>query len=606
MSGTDSATAQAPAVSSRDSTALVREAEDRQRDFEFFRQSRIPVSPDEPGARCDQRIGRICIWFGGDEEADYPPEPREVKEARGQLVGLLASSAARIQDPWITGQLVHYLAEDGRLDEAEAAARACSLREGWWCSALLGYTLHLQEEFVAAETAFREALAAMPERERERWTTRYVFTRDAQRALERGEPEERERLWNLYWQLSDPLFLADGNDRLTDHLARWVQAHNYREAENPQQMFWEEDLEETLVRYGRILGYSRSQSPGRMMGGGGFGRGGLNLQDTRRVIGHHHPRSRGYLFPDEFLASPSEIVPESWITAPRESRTWYAPPYAPDFNALDTQVGRFWRGEQVLVVGAFRPERRAPGGGDPRAGDSGRGGGSTPAGGVFDAGGAPARSEPLMRGPVSAALFLVPVDGTGEVLSVRGSEEDGVLTLLAPPGRYVSSLEVWDEVGRAAWRARQGVTRVPLAPGTAAVSDLVILEPGAPLPETLDEALPNLRRGVRIRQGERFSVAWEVYGLGVRAPAQVTLGFTRGRPGFLQRVGEFVGILEPDQPVEVSFQDASLEDVQTAFRSVSLQLPDLEPGEYTLHLRVEVPGRDPAVTSRPITVVAGP
>jgi hypothetical protein len=573
-----SAFAQSPAVSSRDSTALVREAKDRQRDFEFFRQSRIPVQADQAGARCDERIGRICIWFGGDEETNYPPEPREVKEARGQLIDLLATSGARIRDPWIAGQLVHYLAEDGRLEEAEAAARACVLRESWWCSALLGYTLHLDEEFVGAEAAFREALASMPERERERWTTEYVFERDAERTLDRAQAAERERLWNLYWRLSDPLILTEGNDRLTDHFARWVQARNYRDAENPQQMFWEEDLEETLVRYGRILGYSRSQSPGQMMGRGGFGGGGFNLQDTRRVIGHHHPRSRGYLFPDQFLASPSEILPESWITAPRESRTWYAPPYAPDFNALDTQVGRFWRGDQVLVVGAYRPERMARAGGPPR-------------------------DEPLMRGPVSAALFLVPVDGTGDVLSARGREEDGVLTLLAPPGRYVSSLEVWDQVGRAAWRARQGVERVPLAAGTAALSDLLILEPGAPLPDSLEGALPNVRRGVRIQQGERFTVAWEVYGLGVRAPAQVTLGFTRGRPGFLQRVGEFVGVLQPDTPVEVSFEDASLEDVQTAFRSVSLQLPDLEPGEYTLHLRVEVPQREPAVTSRPIVVV---
>jgi hypothetical protein len=42
--------------------------------------------------------------------------------------------------------------------------------------------------------------------------------------------------------------------------------------------------------------------------------------------------------------------------------------------------------------------------------------------------------------------------------------------------------------------------------------------------------------------------------------------------------------------------------VQTVFRAVEYGLPDLQPGEYTLHLRLDIPGREPTVTSRPITV----
>jgi hypothetical protein len=83
---------------------------------------------------------------------------------------------------------------------------------------------------------------------------------------------------------------------------------------------------------------------------------------------------------------------------------------------------------------------------------------------------------------------------------------------------------------------------------------------------------------------------------------RVTLGFTRGRPGFLTRVGEFLGILEPDRPVDVIFQDRGPDSVQTAFRAIELQLPDLDPGEYTLHLKLELAGREPVVTSRPIIV----
>ncbi len=95
---------------------------------------------------------------------------------------------------------------------------------------------------------------------------------------------------------------------------------------------------------------------------------------------------------------------------------------------------------------------------------------------------------------------------------------------------------------------------------------------------------------------------WEVYGLRVEQPARVTIGFTRGRPAFLQRVGEFLGVIDPENPVEITFDDPGPDGVQSAFRAVDLELPDLEPGEYTIHLRLDLPGREPAITSRPIVV----
>ncbi|NQU41895.1 hypothetical protein HQ520_01325 [bacterium] len=176
------------------------------------------------------------------------------------------------------------------------------------------------------------------------------------------------------------------------------------------------------------------------------------------------------------------------------------------------------------------------------------------------------------------------------------------MTINSPPGRYVSGLEVVDLQGKQAWRARQGVAQLPLAPGRLDVSDLLILKEGTPLPGSLEEAMLHVRPGVRIRRGERFPVVWEAYGLRVDEPVRVTLGFTRGRPGFLTRVGEFLGVIEPDRPVEVIFEDRGPDSVQTVFRSIEFRLPDLDPGEYTLHLRLELAGSEPVVTSRPIIV----
>ena len=563
-----------------DPKAMVKAAHDRQRDFEMFRQSRIPVVTERGTQSCDQQIGRMCIWFGGPEEDDFPAERPEVEMARRELIGVLYKTAEAVPDAWVIGELVRYLVESGDVARAEQVARGCGVEEAWWCSALQGYVLHIEGRWVESEAAFREALAGMPQKDRDRWAgPRYIIPRNREKDFNRGDPPEREARWELFWRLSDPLYLVEGNDRLTDHFARWVEAANQRDVESPDGMFWDEDLEETLVRYGRIRGYSRTHSPASMMRGGR-----LNLQDTRSVIGHHASMSRGYLFPEQFLKSPSEIPPESWITAPREARTWYAPPYAPDFRGLETQVGRFRRDDEMLVVGAYAPNPYMHPDMAPAPVAAG-----------------PSYAREAAHG-LRSGLFLVPEDG-GPTVDVQGADSSGVFTLRATPGRYVSSVEVWDSAGKRAWRARQGVRQNPLVPGLVAVSDLLVLEPGAELPASLDEAIPHVRRGVRIKRGERFTVVWEVYGLRVQETAQVSLGFTKGRPGFLGKVGDFLGTLQPDHPVQVAFQDTGTDGVQTVFRSVFLELPaELEPGDYTLHLRLDLPGREPAIASRPIVV----
>jgi hypothetical protein len=65
---------------------ILEELHDLQEEFERYRESRIPVEMERSGGSCDERIGRICIWFGGDGEESYPAEFREVKQARIELI----------------------------------------------------------------------------------------------------------------------------------------------------------------------------------------------------------------------------------------------------------------------------------------------------------------------------------------------------------------------------------------------------------------------------------------------------------------------------------------------------------------------------------------
>lgn len=569
------APAAAQELEATDAEGITEELKELQEEFEFFRQRNTPVQRERPGGGCDERIGRICIWFGGEEDEEDPIELREVGQARVQLVRAFAEGFEKAPNRWILGQWVHYLAENDNVREADRVAKACGIPEQWWCSALEGFALHVLTRYVESEEAFRRAMTEMPGEERRYWMTpRYVLTGDGVDAFMEGSPEEQTARFDLFWLLSDPLFLFEGNDRFTDHFARWVEAINAREAADPLGIPWGEDLEETLVRYGRNTGYGRTHDPQRMMSNG-FG-------DTRRMVGYHHPKSRGYLFPEDFLESPSDIYPETWITAPREARTWYAPPYAPEVRGLETQMGRFRRDGQMMVVGAYRPTVTTGQDADVVSAWGPRGG---------------------VTGPPAAGMFLVPDDGRAP-LRTQTREQEGVLTMRVRPGRYVAGLEVVDLQGRQAWRARQGVVQRTLEPGMVDVSDLMILNAGAPLPESLDEALPNIRPGVRMKAGERFPVVWEVYGLRLLEPVRVTIGFSRGRPGFLERVGDFLGLLEPESNIDITFDDTGPDVVQAVFRSIELELPDLEPGEYTLHLRLELAGRTPIVASRPIIVEA--
>ena len=130
----------------------------------------------------------------------------------------------------------------------------------------------------------------------------------------------------------------------------------------------------------------------------------------------------------------------------------------------------------------------------------------------------------------------------------------------------------------------------------------MLFRSGVPLPETLDEAIPHMRPGIRLRAGERVPVVWEMYGLGLQEPVQVTLGFSEGRPEFMGDPEDFIEELEASETIDVTFEDRGPDVVQAVFRSVELELPDLEPGEYTLHLRLELAGRTPLITSRPIVV----
>jgi hypothetical protein len=511
---------------------------------------------------------------------------------------------------------------------------------------------HERGLWTVADEAFAQALQEMPPDTAALWTSaEHLFDESVRESYEVAGG--KESLEERVWLLSDPLYLVAGNDRKTEHLARRVLVRLGAEAINGTGLEWQDDLEEITIRWGAPEGWSRERDVPQ----------GDTMTDSRRMVSHR--RGQEFLPPVVALADPSLLPPGGWTLGDRarlelreggppvdplassgllaaltqstnptggtvdlmgiirdgvaRSGPWtgYTAPYATDIDLLDTQVARFRRGDSLLVVGAYAPGPEQPKDSTaapptpprkPQVRDvreernvsrSDIQARTNPFGRVEE--------EPIPFMPevleenVESGLFLVDTE-SGDVHEVRGDGPEGALQLQLPNGHYVVGLEAFNPQGKKAWRARYGLWQDPIVPGLAAISDLLILRGGGEIPTSLDEALPGALPAVRIEAGEAFKLAWELYGLRPGETARVRIGVDRGT-GLLGQVGQFLRLLEPEEPVVMTFEDAGPDVLGTVFRAVELNLPDLEPGDYRLSVEIDLEGREPMTVGRLIQIV---
>ncbi|GMR12672.1 MAG: hypothetical protein BMS9Abin29_0863 [Gemmatimonadota bacterium] len=600
-------------VSEADSLELLAKAKDVQTRFERYREERIPPELGRGGRGCDDLVGRFCLRFGGEDESgewQVPEEPIEFGMARVRVLRDLAEIARKIPgDEWVLGQRVYYMGEVGDWGRAEKLAQQCGGRESWWCTALIGMIRNAEGQWIEADEIFDQAIAQMPPDVAADWQApTYLLDDDGVDAFK--DAPDKQTLEDRMWLLADPLYLVDGNDRKTEQYARQVLIRIREEAANAYGVEWGDDIEQLTLRYGAEKAWERRRSVPT-----------ASLQDTRSIVGRHNPKGQEFMPPGPALVSPSDVPADAWKLEQKKPHTGYAPPYAPDLNALETQVARFRRGDSLLVVGAFAPEvpgvpeerRRTRMTGNPGLIDmrarrnvsrEDRQRRSNPFGSDEVAEPfMPAEPEkPQVAARVVSGLFLID-ENTAERSEVRGEGPEGAFQLLVPNGRYIVGVEAFSPDEKKAWRDRRGLWQDELPFGLASVSDLLILKGGGPNPETLAEAIPSAMAAIRIPAGERFKVAWELYGLAIGESAQVRIGIDDGGLSLLQRAGRFFRVLEPDSPVVMSWEEAGPDVLGTVFRSVELNLPDVEPGDYTLTVEIQLAGREAMTVGRKITIV---
>lgn len=544
-----------------DSARAWTRARSAQARFEFARRNHLPWTWDRGSGPCDERIGRFCLWYtDGERKWEPPPEPEPVVAARATLVARLDTAALFApRDPWIAGQRVRYLVEAGQFAGAIAAARDCRAPEPGWCDALLGFALHANQEFVRAEAAFEAALAALPPRERERWTDlSALLDADAARAYRRLRGAERERFERRFWWLADPLHGRAGNDRRTEHFARHVWDRLQDRARSTEGIAWGFDLRELLLRYGWPAGWERirPRTP--------------SLSASVSLVTHYPSGSRSFDPPLAFVEAPERIEPQSWELDAKRARTGYAPAYADAFDALAPQVALFRRGDSAIVVAAFEME-----------------------------------ADSADRRPAAEAALVVAPDESAEPAVARAAAAEGtaVLSLTVPAVPALLSLEAVAAEARRVARERHGLPLTALPAGGMAVSDVLLLAAAEPLPDSLDAAIPLARTSTRARSGEQLGLFWEVYGLTPAAePLEVAVHLLDERAGWLRRLGVRAGLLRPQAPLAVRWHEAPGERGGIVARSLAIELPELPPGRYTLQLTLTPRGREPLRARRAIEI----
>jgi hypothetical protein len=536
-----------------------------QEDFERTRRRNLELAVGGWGGECDEVVGRMCLRHGGEDDWTPPPEPQEIISAREDLLVILEGIATAIPgDGWVLGQRVLYLGEAGRWAEALTLARECGGVTPWWCSCLVGFALHMDRDYVGSSEAFRRGLSQMDPDEAGRWQDPRVLLDSHGRGWVRGTRElPVEEARRILWLLGDPLYLVPGNDRETEHYARWVVAELREDSHNPYGLSWGRDLREMLLRYGWEIGWQRTLPR-------------VGETTTTDVVGHHHPDSRAFLPPGSVLEDPTGIEEGEWIPDEDSPISSYAPAYAPQLGPVTAQIARFRRGDSVLVVGSYRfpPEESEA---------------SSP-------------GDSTLPDDALAGLFLLP-DGGVPWHESRVRSGVGVVTLLVPPGPYLVSLELHSPGERRAARLRHGLVAETYPPDVPSVSDLLILRESDALPTGFREAIAGARPSTVVRAGERVPVAWEVYGLGRQLEAPHFHVSLRPRDGgFIRRVARWVGLGDDDQEVVLSWMEAAPDALGPLLRAVHVDLPDLEPGEYTLRLQVELRGRSTMVSERTLEV----
>jgi hypothetical protein len=540
-----------------------------QLEFEGFRRNHLPTMNLGRGGgsgSCDEQVGRFCYWY--DERTAAPPhEPDVISEARTRLIARLDSNAKAFPaERWTSGQLVRYLAEAERFDDAVAAARRCQV-DGWWCLALQGFALHMADRYRQADSTFALALEVMPDKERCDWRDlKLLLDDELLKDYRELNCTRRVAFEQRVWWLARPMLSSNGNDARSEYYARLMYTHFLEDAPSVHALGFNEDDDERelSLRYGWSREFTRD---GGALGGKG-------------VITGHEPTPAHPMLPmAASVRNPALSDSLGWRGKGLPGvRARYHADYARRLLALQHQSALFRRGDSSLVVLAYDVDSDA----------------------AFPAA---AKAKNL-----TAALVLT-----------RGEESDATIVRLDAPqtrgtivaksvwGPTLLSAELAAPDAHVLARARYGLRASDMLGSRVQVSDLLIFEPYKDMPDRLEDVIPHTRASVSMKPDTKIGIYWETYntrptGEGMQVSITVAPEETPGGGNWLTKGLTALRLIREAKPVSVGMRDVSARGLGYTPRAVVVDLTSLKTGRYVLELEVTAEGTIPVRASRVIVI----
>ena len=516
-----------PADSMRD----LRDARSAQASFERARRYSLPEGGGSSG-RCDVQLGRYCWWYD-EVPPDIPPEVSQITRRRAELLATLDALAERHPgDDWIAGMRVHYRIDGKDASSADSVARSCGAT-AWWCLALLGYADHKLGRSAAAESAFVDAFAAMPDSTSCTWRDIAVLLpSNTRHYYEQLSCEARRPVEERYWLLSRPELAGDANDWRSEFYVRRVLATLYRQATSTLQGSWGRDNEELLLRYGWPIGWRRSQSA--------YG----SLMDIS-VTEYHPVPSYNFAPVEELYDTSATSQNDGWDLTARRPEARYSPRLIDDVAPVAMQVARFRRGDSVLVVSAH------------------------------------AASHDSLGAASDAELAVALADGTMRHAPAEGRV--GRARLMVESFPVLAGVEITDTTTHTLARARS-LLRVPDSSISLALSDLLLFRATEGAPESIDAALEAAVPGDTLSRTRPIGIYWETYGI-AEAGESFDVGVTVERidRSWFRGAKQLLRLAEPDNPLRLRWNDARpAAPGEPISRAITLDLANQSPGKYRI------------------------
>ena len=527
--------------------------------------------PTDEGEKPDERV---------DRDGALDPGIRErVHQARAFLIDSLAALNERApNDPWITGQRVRFLVDQGSTKEAVDVARHCSAGAAW-CAQLLGFALHSAGDYRGADAAFDAATTALPQKDKCEWiNAELLLDDDGRSAYGKLNCEERLAANKKIWWMSTPMYSDSADDRRSEDYARKVliQLHaalNWDERYDWRRRFGGESVAEMLVRYGW---------PAFSAYGGDYEERShaswMYFYDSTRTATAEYPQDRIHVVPAWTAVSDPFHAPSSaWqLNMPpiKENdepvvQWWPNEHYAPGrghIAQLPDQTVMLRRDDDVMLATAS--ELRF-------------------------------NNKTIKADPEAAVLIRTTSPDSIERLKRHAVRNATSIVLMAriPAGPAVVGTEVLAPKGETSVRTRFGITPPStlsaLKPGESAISDPVLI--AATDAATGAEGALDQMLGSTVVRSKKVGLYWETYGYGPGDSVDVAFIITRTEKlSAFRKIGMKLRIAHDiNGSVAVRWSEPQAghdswtipSKVPIQARVVTLDLSQLEPGHYSVQVQ---------------------